>query len=72
MKIRKNCPCYKNNKDCEFRKKDCHAHCEEFKLWHEEMEKDNAMRKSKDIEYLEYIVPKIDKRRKRKNEKSGS
>ena len=73
MNSNKDCPCYRHNKDCVFRKKDCHATCQEFKDWRAEKDaKNKAKRNSIDREYLNYIVPKIRKRKKRKNEKSSS
>ena len=71
MRVAKNCPCYKDHKDCAQRKIDCHSTCAEYKMWAKMLEDDKALKKD-NHEYLGYIVPKIYQRRKRKNEKSGS
>lgn len=66
----KECPCYLNKQDCTRRRKDCHATCKDFKDWRAEFEKDKNAKAQKGDEYLDYIIPKINKGRKRKNEKN--
>lgn len=69
MKFRE-CPCYKDGKDCPIRTSDCHADCHDYKEWRAELDADNkAKKESKIDEYQKYIVDKIVERKKRKNEK---
>ena len=69
MKFRQ-CPCYEGGTDCPKRHKNCHETCQEFKDWRSEKDEDNkAKRDYVDKEYLNYIVPKIIERKKKKNEK---
>lgn len=70
MRIAKSCPCYKDQRDCEFRRKDCHSSCAEYKKWAKMLEADNLLKQNND-EYLGYIASKIDKRKKEKNEKNN-
>lgn len=70
MKFRPS-PCYKDGKDCALRHKNCHETCPEFKEWRAEKDADNKARQDAvDKEYLQYVVPRIIERRKRKNEKN--
>lgn len=69
MKFRE-CPCYKDGKDCSVRTSDCHIDCPDYKDWRAEKDADNkAKKESKIDEYQKYIVDKIVERKKRKNEK---
>lgn len=64
------CPCYKGRVDCPKRHKDCHATCEEFKDWRAEKDVENELKRNKDGEYLDYIIPSRRKWIRRKNEKN--
>lgn len=70
MKFRES-PCYQDGKDCPLRTKDCHETCKEFKKWRAEKDEDNKARRDiSNEEYLQYVVPRIVERKKRKNEKN--
>jgi hypothetical protein len=67
----KECPCYKNRQDCPQRTSYCHGECKEFKDWRNELDVENKAKRDKnDEEYLQYVVPRIVERKKRKNEKN--
>lgn len=69
MKFRE-CPCHKDNSDCSKRTPICHSYCNEYKDWREEKDADNRAKKNIiDVEYKKYIVNKIQRGKKRKNEK---
>lgn len=71
MSSNKDCPCYRHNKDCDFRKKDCHATCQEYKDWRAVKDNEKKAKTYNEAEYLSYITKKIVERRKRKNEKNS-
>ena len=72
MKIRE-CPCHKDGKDCTKRFVNCHSVCEDYKDWRLELDADNEARQAaNDKAYMNYIVPKIVERKKKKNEKCGN
>lgn len=67
----KECPCYKNRQDCPKRTSSCHGECKEFKDWRNELDVENEAKRDKnDEEYLQYVVPRIAERKRRKNEKN--
>lgn len=71
MKFRES-PCYKDGADCPKRHLLCHETCQEYKEWRAEKDADNkAKHDSADQEYWGYILPRIIKRKKRKNEKNN-
>ena len=72
MKFRQS-PCYKEGVDCPKRHLLCHETCQEYKEWRAELDADNkAKSDAVDREYINYILPKIHKRKKRKNEKNST
>ena len=72
MKFRE-CPCHKDGKDCTKRKVGCHDKCPEYKEWRAEKDADNkAKHHCNNKAYIDYIVPKIRQRKRRKNEKKHS
>ena len=64
-------PCYKDGKDCPKRTSNCHGDCLEFKKWRDEKDADNEAKRDKsNDEYMQYVVPRINERKRRKNEKN--
>ena len=68
MVINNQCPCNKDNGDCARRKVNCHSGCPEYKVWRDEMDRLNEMKKG-NSEYIEYQKNAILKRIKKRNEK---
>ena len=57
------CPCNKENGDCTKRHIDCHSTCLEYKIWREELDKKNELKKSSYDQYIAYIAPKRSKKK---------
>ena len=70
MKTNQDCPCNKDNGDCQKRHVNCHADCPDYKDWRAELDKEKQLKKD-DSAYIQYQKNAILKRIKKKNEKSN-